>query len=141
MATIESLVSELNDLCKQYVSQKDDFQDIDKLQEVFNAIKTLGYNIVTSHSEDVLPEFELLSAEGKQDYEKMMIIRNRKMAAIHNQEYERAADLRDIERKLDRKIKFDFWIDHKPLNVILTGKISELVVFDDPNSLLITLLK
>jgi len=141
MATIESLVSELNGLCKQYVSQKDDFQDIDKLQEVFNAIKTLGYNIVTSHSGDVLPDFELLSEEGKQDYEKMITIRSRKMAAIHNQEYERAADLRDIERKLDRKIKFDFWIDHKPLNVILTGKISELVVFDDPNSLLITLLK
>jgi len=46
MALIESLDSELNELCKRYVTQKEAFKENDRIPIVFNAIKDQGIKIV-----------------------------------------------------------------------------------------------
>lgn len=141
MASIESLVSELNSLCKQLISEKGDFKDNAKLKELIMTIKDLGYNIVTPLSEHLSIDYELLSEDGKKDHDKMMDIRKLKIAAVNNQEFERAADLRDVERKLDTKIRMEFSINADSPHFILAGKMSDIIIFNNPDNLLITLIK
>ena len=141
MATIEELVSELNNLCKRVVSEKEEFRDTDKLKEVIMAIKDLGYNILTPLSENIQIDYELLSEEGKKDYDKMMDIRKLKISAVNNQEFERAADLRDVERSLDSKIRTEFSMNTDNPHFILAGKMSDIVICNNPGNLLITLIK
>ena len=47
MEPIETLVGELNDLCKKYIARKEAFTEFDRIREVFKAIKEQGYNIST----------------------------------------------------------------------------------------------
>ena len=46
MATIEALVSELNELCKRFIAQKEQFNEFDRVREVFKEIKDQGYNVL-----------------------------------------------------------------------------------------------
>ena len=141
MATIESLVSELNELCKRFIAQKEQFKEFDRIREVFIAIKDQGYSISWPHFSFTDPEYELLSDEGKRDLEKLIDFRKMKLEAIKDLNFERAADLRDLERELIKKIKMDFSRNVENRNFILAGKFPELVLFNDPDSLLITLFK
>ena len=141
MATIESLVSELNELCKRFIAQKEQFKEFDRIREVFTAIKDQGYSISWPHFSFTDPEYELLSDEGKRDLEKLIDFRKMKLEAIKDLNFERAADLRDLERELIKKIKMDFSRNVENRNFILAGKFPELVLFNDPDSLLITLFK
>lgn len=141
MEPIETLVAELNDLCKQYIAQKDQFQGRERMKELFMAIKDQGYNIVASILDYSTPEYELLSTEGKKDFEKMMFIKNKKMEAVEKHEFEKAADLRDLERELIRKISIDFSRNNEDQHFILAGKISDFIVFNDPDNLFIALFK
>lgn len=93
MKTIESLVSELNDLCKQYIAQKDQFQDKERMKEIFIEIKDRGYGIVAPLLAASTPEYELLSDEGKKKFDEMIKVRKMKMTAIKDQEFERAAGI------------------------------------------------
>ena len=141
MATIESLVSELNELCKRFIAQKEQFKEFDRIREVFTAIKVQGYSISWPHFSFTDPEYEFLSDEGKRDLAKLIDFRNMKLEAVKNSNFERAADLRDIERELIKKIKMDFSRSIENQHFILAGKFPELVLFNDPDSLLITLFK
>ena len=141
MEPIETLIAELNDLCKQYIAQKDQFQGRERMRELFMAIKNQGYNIVTPILDYSTPEYELLSSEGKKDFEKMIDIKKKKMEAVEKHEFERAADLRDLERELIRKISMDFSQNNEDQHFILAGKISDFIVFNDPDNLLIALFK
>ena len=141
MATIEELVGELNELCKQYIVQKEDFKGIDRFQQLLMEIQDKGYNIEIPSLELVEPVYELLSDEGKKDFDEMMEIRNLKMDAVERHEFERAADLRDIERKLLFKIKMDFSLNTDNQHFILASKMSDLILFNDPDNLLIALIK
>ena len=141
MATIESLVSELNALCKKYIAQKEGFKEFDRIREVFKAIKDQGYNISTPLFGFTMPEYELLSEEGRRDFHKLKDIQQMKMDAVTALNFERAADLRDIERDLSMKIKMDFSINNGDQPFILAGKLPELVIFNDPDNFLITLFK
>ena len=141
METIESLVEELNELCKRYIVQKEQFKEKDRFHEVLTAIQDKGYNIEIPSLELVEPVYELLSDEGKKDFDEMMKIRKMKMEAVERHEFERAADLRDIERKLLFKIKMDFSSNTDDQHFILAGKMSDLVIFNDPDNILIALIK
>ena len=141
MATIESLVSELNELCKGFIAQKEQFKKFDRIREVFTAIKDQGYSISWPHFSFTNLEYELLSDEGKRDLERLIDFRKMKLEAVKDLNFERAADLRDLERELIKKIKMDFSSNTENQHFILAGKFPELVLFNDPDGLLITLFK
>jgi hypothetical protein len=141
MATIEELVEELNELCKQYIVQKEDFKGTDRFQQLLIEIQGKGYNIEIPSLELVEPVYELLSDEGKKDFDEMLKVRNLKIDAVERHEFERAADLRDIERKLLFKIKMDFSLNTDNQHFILAGKMSDLILFNDPDNILIALIK
>ena len=141
MATIESLVVELNDLCKRYIAQKEQFREKDRFHKVLTAIQDQGYKIEIPSLDLTEPVYELLSNEGKNDFDEMMKIRKMKMEAVERQEFERSADLRDIERKLLYKIKNDFSSNTDDQHFILAGKMSDLILYNDPDNVLIALIK
>lgn len=141
MATIEELVRELNALCKQFISQKEDFTGKGRFQELLIEIQDKGYNIEIPSLELVEPVFALLSDEGKNDFDEMLKIRNLKMDAVERHEFERAADLRDIERRLLFKIKMDFSLQTENQYFILVGMMSDLILYNDPDNLLIAFIK
>jgi len=141
METIESLVAELNELFKRYINEKEDFKELERMREVVLGIKNLGYSIVNPILEFTEPEYDLLSDSGKKDYSTMVDIRRMKMEAVQKHEFERAADLRDDERKLLEKIKIDFANQTQNQHIILAGKFSDLILFNDPENVLIALFK
>jgi len=141
MSQIESLVEELNDLCKRCIAQKEQFKENDRFHEILMEIQEKGYNIEIPSLESAEPVYELLSDEGKKDFNEMMKIRNMKMEAAERHEFERAADLRDMERKLLFKIKMDFSSNTNDQHFILAGKMSDLILFNDPDNVLIALIK
>ena len=141
MEPIETLVAELNELCKCFLAQKEQFKESDRFHEVLTAIQDKGYNIEIPSLELVEPVYELLSEEGKKDFDEIMKIRKMKMEAVERQEFERSADLRDIERKLLFKIRMDFSSNTAKQHFILTGKMSDLILYNDPDNLLIALIK
>ena len=141
MATIESLVSELNELCKRFVAQKEQFKEFERIRKVFREIKDQGYNVLWPLFSFTNPEYELLSDEGKHDLEKLIDYGKMKGEAVNALNFERAADLRDLERDLIKKLRIDFSRNIGNQNFILAGKYPEVVIFNDPDSLLITLFK
>jgi len=104
-------------------------------------IKDRGYRIVVPILETPFPEYELLSEPGKKLFEELSKIRITKMAAIKDQEFERAVDLRDTERALEKQIKSDFSQNNSDQYFILTDKTSDFIIFNDPDHLLIALFK
>jgi hypothetical protein len=141
MARIEHLVAELNTLCKQYVEQKVEFKEKERLRELILQIEMLGYKISIPGMDMDLPDYDLLSDEGKKDFERMKEIRKKKFEAAEKKEFERAADLRDLERQLTAKIQNDFCAGREDRHFILAGKMSELVMFNDPGNCLLLLIK
>ena len=134
MDTIESLVFELNEALQRCVIQKSELEEVTKLISVITEIQNLGYNIATPLSGPMPTEGEILSEEGKYDYKKMIDARKMKIEAVNVQDFERAAELRDVERALAMKISIDFWKEKDKPHMVLTGKISDMVVFDNSNS-------
>jgi len=141
MATIEELVGELNELGKRWIAQKEAFTEKDKFFEILTAIKEQGYYLSFPRLEFSTPVYEHLSDQGKHDFDEMMKIRKMKLEAIDKHEYERAADLRDIERQLISKIQIDFSSSTNSEHFILAGKMSDLILFNDPDNILIALIK
>lgn len=71
----------------------------------------------------------------------MNAIRKAKLEAVTAQEYERAADSRDEERKLLVKINLDFSESVQDQHFIVAGKCSDLILLNDTENLLIALFK
>ena len=141
MNTIESIIAELNELCREYINQQDRFRDSEKIRELFRELKNLGFTIVKPLFDDSSPEYPLLSENGKRDVQQMSGIRQKKRKAIENGEFELAADLRDLERKLLEKIRLDFYQITKDRFFIIPSGNTDLILFNDPESLLINLFK
>ena len=141
MATIDALVTELNYLSIQYVDKGIEFEHVNRLQEVIGSIKELGYHTITPPRGLELSEFEFRFEKIKQDFLKMMNIQTMKIEAIDNQEFEQAAGLRDIERELDNKIRTNLSLAKELGRYKLTAEKSISVQLEDPETILITLLK
>jgi len=141
MASIESLVEELNQLCKQWITDMEQFSKKDRIFEILKSIKEQGYSLSFPRLKLAVPEYDLLSVDGKNDFDKLMEIRNMKAEAIGSQEFERAADLRDEERSLIWKIQSEFESSKNVEHFILSGKMHDIVIFNDPDNVLISLIK
>ena len=141
MITIEELVKEMNDLCKQYIHEQQKFTGQARLKQVFEEIKSRGYTIASPLFSEETPEVSILSEDGKKDFQRMNAIRKAKLEAVAAQEYERAADLRDEERKLLVKINLDFSTSVHDQHFIVAGKCSDLIFFNDPENFLVSLFK
>ena len=140
MELIESLVSELNELCKRYVTQKDEFKGIDRIPIVFNAIKDQGIKIVVPQITFSSPEILLLSSKGQLDFEKLITIREI-LKDVKESDFEMKAHLRDIEKDLVTKIRNDFSIQTTNQYFIFPPKNIEFVIFNDPDGELKTIFK
>ena len=64
-----------------------------------------------------------------------------KLEAVARPKFEQSADFKDIERKLLFKIKMDFLSNTGNQYYILAGKMSDLILHNDPDNLLIALIK
>ena len=141
MAIIEALVEELNHLCHRWITQKEQFKEKDRFFEVLTSIKEQGYSLAFPRLKLDVPEYELLSEEGKKDFKKMTEVKKMKMEAIDRQEFEQAANLRDEEKSLIWKIQSDFSLTRNNDHFILSGKVDDVILFNDPDNVLITLIK
>ncbi len=141
MNRIDSIIEELNELCRDYIKQQDRFRDFEKIRELFREMKTLGFTIVTPLFEVSSPESQFLSENGKNDLQQMSDIQKKKLQAIKNNEFERAADLRDLERQLLGKIRLDFSQITRDRFFILPSGDTNLIIFNDPESLLMNLFR
>jgi len=142
MATIEILlISELNELCMEYLAQKAEFKKFDRIKELFSTLRHQGFSIVTLQIDDPSTEFTILSKEGKQALKQRITIRKKKKAALDRQEYELAADLRDIERKLEKQILLDFFQSTGDNYFTPSRTLNDIIFFNDPDNLLTELFK
>ena len=135
------MISELNELCKEYLEQKAEFKNFERVKELFSALRHQGFSIVALQIDDPSTEFTILSKEGKQALKQRINIRKKKEAALNKQEYELAAYIRDAERKLERKILVDFSHNSENKNFTLSRTLTDIVFFNDPDNLLTELFK
>ena len=82
MNRIESIIGELNELCRDYINQQDRYRDSEKVSELFREMKSLGFTIVTPIFDCSSPEYQLLSENGKKDVQQISGIRKKKREAI-----------------------------------------------------------
>lgn len=61
MTSIESLVEELNQLCRRWIAEKEQFINKDRFFEVLTSIKEQGYSLSFPRLKLAVPEYDLLS--------------------------------------------------------------------------------
>ena len=127
------MVSKLNKLCALYLLEKGEFKDKAKIRSTFMRIISRGYSITTPLFDPVTPEYALLSTDGKKDCDQLEYILKIKVIAIKNQNFEHAADLRDLEQRLVRKISADFAIANANKHFVIMDKRTKLIVYNDVN--------
>ena len=108
MSPIMSLIEELNSLCREYIAQKEVFDQTSRIRKIFTEFVREGYNIVTPQFDPTSEEFDRLSDIGKLNCERLIVTRKKKMEAINSEQYEFAADLRELERELYKRVADDF---------------------------------
>jgi hypothetical protein len=86
-------------------------------------------------------EYEILSDKCKEQIHHLYETRRKKMEVINNQEFEKAADLRDLERNLFQQVIIDFLevTDYKFF--VLLSKDSKEIIFNDPKGQLMEMFK
>lgn len=131
MSTITSLHAELNELCKQYVFNNDDFSEQVRIRELIIKILENDFDFEIVNSKKDSPVCELLSEKGKLDYNTMLEIKKLKLEAIHQQQYEHAAYLRDKERQLTNLINTEYIQSANKLFFLLKEQSSNIVLFID----------
>jgi hypothetical protein len=77
------------------------------------------------------PEYVLLSNDGKEDCEQLEYILKIKRIEITNQNFEHAADLRDLELYLIRKLSADFATATDNMHFVIMDKRTKLIVYND----------
>jgi len=132
MKEITKLLDELNELCKLYVLNKEDFNQEDRIRELVSEIIENGFDFEIFKIGMNTTEYKLLSDMGKRNLKKINDITKLKLEAIHNQQYEQAARLRDDERKLTEQINTEFYNITNTRYYFLKDKSSNIVFFLDP---------
>lgn len=105
---VDELIDTLNQLCRKAVMDEHNFTEGDELRKVFKEIKDLGYRIYSEPYDKTSIVTDYLSENGKSKYTKLLEIRQQKMDSIEKRDFERAADLRDIERQFEREVMLDY---------------------------------
>jgi hypothetical protein len=136
MNLIEPLLAELNELCNKLDSISDTTMSRKRIREIFTEFVKQGYNIVTPRFDTESPEYGTLSENGKLICERLIYIRKKKLDAIEQNNFEFAADLRDLERELKKRMVNDFSkaVDNK-FFVLLAEDSKEIIYNDFDNKL------
>ena len=108
MNPIEPLLAELNELCRTVDSISDDTAPKTRIRQIFTEFVKQGYNIVTPRFDPESAEYGVLSENGKLIRERLIFIRKKKLEAIDHENFEFAADLRELERELKKRMVNDF---------------------------------
>ena len=128
-----SLIEELNSLCKMYVSQKEEFDQKPRIRKIFTEFVREGYNIVTPQFDPTSEEFDRLSDIGKLSCDRLIVTRKKKMEAINSEQYEFAADLRELERELYKMVADDFATTISNRFFVLKSEESKEIIYCDYN--------
>lgn len=102
------MIKEMNTLCGQYLHENAPEETAGRIRGLFQHLKDQGYSIVFPSFEPGSPETGMLSRMGKENLQKMISVRRLKKDTIKACEYEVAADLRDLERRLESLVRTDF---------------------------------
>ena len=131
MSAIATLLAELNELCQQYVFNNDEFSKQGRIRELISEILGIGFDFEIVNLKGYSTIYELLTEKGKSDYNTKLEITKLKMEAIHQQQYERAAYLRDQERQLTALINTEYIQSTDKLFFILKEHSSNSILFVD----------
>lgn len=134
MQRVGSLVAELNKLCDLSLLQKVEVKQKDEIRNIFLKLIRCGYSITTPIFDPMAPEYAFLNNDGKKDCEQLEYIHQIKIIAIKNQNFEHAADLRDMELDLIRKISADFAMATGNKYFVIMNKRTKLIVYNDVDS-------
>lgn len=102
---IDDLIDRLNGLCRKLVTGGDLLTDGNEIRKVFTEVKGLGYRVYPEPFNRETVVLSGLSEEGVSVFVRLQECTRRKLEAIGNRDYERAADLRDRERDLEQAVK------------------------------------
>lgn len=131
MNPIESELSELNMLCERYDSLDEDTKHKSRIRQIFTEFVKQGYNIVTPRFDPESPEYGALSENGKLICERLIYIRKKKLEAIDHENFEFAADLRELERELKKRMVSDFSKTISNKFFVLLSENSKEIIYND----------
>jgi len=123
------LLKEINRLCDNFLIQQDAFTDEDRIREIFQTLKNLGYTFVTPRIEPTSKDFDFLSRKGKQDYRKLLEVRKKKGEVIKQKRFDQVDHLRDIEHRLEQAIRKDYMKNNGTEYFRLINEITKEIVF------------
>ena len=131
MNPIEPLLAELNELCSKVDSIYDDTVSKTRIRQIFTELVKQGYNIVTPRFDPESAEYGVLSENGKLIRERLIFIRKKKLEAIDYENFEFAADLRELERELKKRIVSDFSNSISNKFFVLLTEDSKEIIYND----------
>jgi len=105
---IDDLVGRLNQLCRKCVMDEQNFTEGDEIRNVFKKIRDLGYTVYSEPFDSSVIVANSLSEFGKIKYEQMFLMRQKKMEKVEIKHFESAADFRDLERKFEKEVIYDY---------------------------------
>jgi hypothetical protein len=108
-----------------------EFKKKDKIRQIFLKLIKWGYSVTTPIFDPMAPEYALLSNDGKKDCEQLEYIHQIKIIAIKSQNFEHAADLRDIERMLEKKIYTQLANATDNKYFVILDRRTKLIVYND----------
>jgi hypothetical protein len=141
MKPIGSQLAELNTICEQFHHENGTPESKSRIREIFSDLVKRGYQFVTLTFEPDSAEYEVLSDQGKRLCHRMHETRKKKMEAIHNEQFEKAADLRDLERNILQQVTLDFSAVTLNRFFVLLSEDSREIIFNDPSDQLKELFK
>lgn len=133
MNPIEQQLAELNSLCIEYETMEGTPEIFNRIRQIFLRLRENGYLVLIPTFELHSAEYEALSDNGKQLWEKRSETRKKKLQAIGNQNFELAADLRAVERALYRQIVTDFSESTSYKFFVLLAEDSKEIIYNDPD--------
>ncbi len=131
MNPIEPLLSELNELCSKVDPISDDTVAKTRIRQIFTEFVKQGYNIVTPRFDPESAEYSVLSENGKLIRERLIFIRKKKLEAIDYENFEFAADLRELERELKKRMVSDFSNSISNKFFVLLTEDSKEIIYND----------
>ena len=131
MNPIEPLLAELNELCSKVDSIYDDTVSKTRIRQIFTELVKQGYNIVTPRFDPESAEYGALSENGKLIRERLIFIRKKNLEAIDHENFEFAADLRELERELKKRMVSDFSNSISNKFFVLLTEDSKEIIYND----------
>jgi hypothetical protein len=131
MNPIESELAELNMLCEKYDSLHEDTKHKTRIRQIFTEFVRQGYNIVTPRFDPDSHEYGALSENGKMICERLIHIRKKKLEAIDHENFEFAADLRELEQSLKKRMVSDFSKAISNRFFVLLTEDSKEIIYND----------